>query len=213
FAPIAMLNLVTRQLQSPIAKQCRMTTGPRACLVSRPEISGRSPPSCAAAPLLLAPDDRADGISPLSDRRCRLLGAACRSDVAATRSDQRAECGNNMMADEIADDDFERQFELRRTDPAKFLELMNKLVERRPDDANAYFSRHQAWTRLGRPDPALADLDTALALEDHYVTQRCRGQVLHAWADTAKRSPRWIAPSRWTPKSGRKLWARCSAPI
>ena len=50
-----------------------------------------------------------------------------------------------MMADEIADDDFERQFELRRTDPAKFLELMNKLVERRPDDANAYFSRHQAW--------------------------------------------------------------------
>jgi hypothetical protein len=65
------------------------------------------------------------------------------------------------MDEEIADDDFERQFELRRTDPAKFLDLMNKLVERRPDDGHSYFSRHQAWTRLGRLDLALADLDKA----------------------------------------------------
>jgi tetratricopeptide (TPR) repeat protein len=75
--------------------------------------------------------------------------------------------------------DIDYQFQLRRDDPEKFLELMNGLVEQRPDDPNAYFARHQAWSRLAQLDLALADLDKSLALEDHYVTHRARGRILH----------------------------------
>lgn len=121
-----------------------------------------------------------------------------------------------MMDDKIADDDIERQFELRRTDPAKFLELMNKLVERRPDDAHAYFSRHQAWTRLDRPDLALADLDRSLALEDHYVTQRSKGLVLHEMgryseAIAALNRSEQMDPDEWWQALGPLIRADCHA--
>jgi predicted RNA polymerase sigma factor len=78
----------------------------------------------------------------------------------------------------MADDDIERQFRLRRTAPHQFLDAMNRLVGERPDDPNAYFARHQAWTRLDLLESALADLERSLALEDHYVTHGARGNVL-----------------------------------
>jgi len=83
------------------------------------------------------------------------------------------------MSDEMSQNDIDRQFQLRKTDPEKFLELMNALVAEHPDDPNSYFARHQAWSRLGQFETALADLDKSLDLEDHYVTHRARGRILH----------------------------------
>src|SRR5579863_3525761 len=84
------------------------------------------------------------------------------------------------MADKIEHDDIDRQFHLLRSDPEKFLDLTNQLVEQHPDDPNAYFARHQAWKRLGLLRLALEDVDRSLALEDHYSTHGARGDVLHA---------------------------------
>jgi len=86
----------------------------------------------------------------------------------------------SAMDDESTQEEIDREFQLRRTNPQKYWELTNKRVDLHPDSPNAYFARHQAWERLGRLDLALADLDKSLALEDHFVTRRAKGAVLHA---------------------------------
>ena len=78
----------------------------------------------------------------------------------------------------VTHEDLSAQFKLRDTDPQKYLELADQLVEQNPSDSSAYFSRHQAWTRLGRYDRALVDLDKSLSIEPHYVTYRARGNLL-----------------------------------
>lgn len=88
--------------------------------------------------------------------------------------------GMNAMDDESTREEIDREFRLYRTDPKKFWQLTNKRVELHPDSPNAYFARHQAWKRLGRLDLALADLNKSLAHEDHFVTQRAKGGILHA---------------------------------
>src|SRR5262245_41855053 len=83
------------------------------------------------------------------------------------------------MANEITQDDIDRQFYQLLKDPERFLDLANQLVEQRPDDPMAYFTRHQAWESLGLLDFALADLDKSLALEDFDGTHGARGRILH----------------------------------
>jgi tetratricopeptide (TPR) repeat protein len=120
------------------------------------------------------------------------------------------------MDDEITHDDIDRQFHLLRTDPVKFLALTNKLVDQHPDDANAYFSRHSAWSHLDRPDLALADLDKSLALEDHYVTHRVRGGLLHGMgrheeAIVSLDRSEQMEPERWLEAFGPLIRADCYA--
>jgi tetratricopeptide (TPR) repeat protein len=120
------------------------------------------------------------------------------------------------MDDKITHDDIDRQFRLLRTDPEKFLALTNKLVDQHPDDANAYFSRHSAWSHLDRPDLALADLDKSLALEDHFVTHRARGRLLHGMARyneaiaSLNRCER-MEPESWPEALGPLIRADCHA--
>ncbi len=45
------------------------------------------------------------------------------------------------MGEKITHDDIDRQFNLLRSDPQKFLDLTNEFVEQRPRDAGAYFVR------------------------------------------------------------------------
>jgi tetratricopeptide (TPR) repeat protein len=116
----------------------------------------------------------------------------------------------------MSQDDIDRQFQLRRADPEKFLELMNTLVEQRPDDPNAYFARHQAWSHLAQPDLALADLDKSLALEDHYVTHRARGRILHGLghyreAVAAYDRSQQLGPEQWIGGFGPLFRADCYA--
>jgi tetratricopeptide (TPR) repeat protein len=116
----------------------------------------------------------------------------------------------------MSQDDIDRQFQLRRANPEEFLEMMNALVEQRPDDPNAYFARHQAWSHLTQPNLALADLDKALALEDHYVTHRARGRILHGLGryreaiDAYDRSEQ-LDPAEWKGGFGPLFRADCYA--
>jgi tetratricopeptide (TPR) repeat protein len=118
--------------------------------------------------------------------------------------------------DELSQEEIDRDFVLYRTDPERFLEVTNERVERRPDSANAYFGRHQAWKRLGQLDLALADLDTSLALEDHFTTQRAKGGVLHAMgryreAISCLDRCQLMAPADWPAALGPLLRADCHA--
>jgi tetratricopeptide (TPR) repeat protein len=122
----------------------------------------------------------------------------------------------SAMDDQISQEEMDRQFQLWRTDPQKFWELTNERVERHPDSANAYFGRHQAWERLGRLDLALDDLDKALALEDHFVTWRAKGGVLHAMgryseAIAALDRSEQMKPDEWPQALGPLIRADCHA--
>jgi tetratricopeptide (TPR) repeat protein len=129
---------------------------------------------------------------------------------------RRESDGMSAMDDEISQEEIDRQFRLWRTDPQKFWEVTNERVNRHPDSARAYFGRHQAWERLGRLDLSLADLDRSLALDDHFVTQRAKGGVLHAMGryqeaiaclDRCER----MEPDSWPEALGPLLRADCYA--
>jgi tetratricopeptide (TPR) repeat protein len=125
-------------------------------------------------------------------------------------------CEYDAMDGKITHDDIDRQFYQLRKDPERFLELTNQLVEQHPDDANAYFARHQAWQCLGMSNFALADLDRSLALEDHYVTHRARGRVLRELGryqdaiDAYDRSEQ-LDPEQWIGGFGPLFRADCHA--
>jgi tetratricopeptide (TPR) repeat protein len=120
------------------------------------------------------------------------------------------------MSHKITHDDIDRQFYQLLKEPERFLELANQLVEQNADDPNAYFTRHQAWGRLGVLELALADLDRALSLEDHYVTHRARGKVLRSLGryrdaiDAYDRSQQ-MNPEQWIGGFGPLFRADCYA--
>lgn len=120
------------------------------------------------------------------------------------------------MAKKITLDDINRRHRELWKEPERFLELTNQLVDQNPDDPNAYFARHQAWERLGQSNLALADLDKSLALEDHYVTHRTRGDVLHGLGryreaiDEYNRSEQ-MEPMQWIGSFGPLFRADCYA--
>jgi len=71
------------------------------------------------------------------------------------------------------------QLHLLTSDPRKYLELCHEVVKQNPQDRNAFFVRHQAWSTLGRNDLALADIDKAIALsEPDFFLHHSRGLVL-----------------------------------
>jgi len=69
--------------------------------------------------------------------------------------------------------------DLLTSDPKRFLEIAHEIVAQNPDDQEAYFGRHQAWSNLGRHDLALADIEKAIELgEPHFFLHQHRGLCL-----------------------------------
>jgi tetratricopeptide (TPR) repeat protein len=53
-----------------------------------------------------------------------------------------------------------------RSDPQRYLWIVNQWIDKNPANFHAYFDRHFAWMRMGEPRRALEDLDTAIGLRD-----------------------------------------------
>jgi tetratricopeptide (TPR) repeat protein len=118
--------------------------------------------------------------------------------------------------DKVTDEDIDREFHLRLTDPAKFLELTNKLVAQHPADPHAYYCRHIAWDRFGSPERALDDLDKSLELEDRYVTHTAKGRLLHGMGRYEEAIASWghsqqMEPELWPYEFGPLFRADCYA--
>jgi tetratricopeptide (TPR) repeat protein len=73
----------------------------------------------------------------------------------------------------------EKQFELLRADPQKYLAWADRRIRRNPKDDDAYYDRHHAWEKLGKLDLALSDIDMALSLREHPIIRMVRGDLLH----------------------------------
>ena len=116
------------------------------------------------------------------------------------------------------DDDTYEQSRRWWKQPDQFLDAMNRRVAQNPDDATAYFARHQAWKRLERLDLALADLDTSLTLNDRFTAHEARGDVLrlmgryHEAIEEYNRSEQ-MAPAEWERGFGPLFRADCYAQL
>ena len=69
-------------------------------------------------------------------------------------------------------------YKLLKSDPHRFLALVQEHVRQRPSDPIGYFRRHHAWESVGRRDLALKDLDHCLSLEPDWITFLARGRLL-----------------------------------
>jgi tetratricopeptide (TPR) repeat protein len=66
---------------------------------------------------------------------------------------------------------------LLRTDPQKYLGIVNEWINENPADPQPYFSRHYAWMELGEPRRALDDMNTSIKLEPDRYSYLARGEV------------------------------------
>ena len=77
---------------------------------------------------------------------------------------------------------------IRRSDPQRYLEITNQWIRDNPKNTYAYFSRHHAWLKIGKPEHALDDLNTSIALENEpdALSFLARGQVYRLLGDYRK---------------------------
>jgi hypothetical protein len=141
-----------------------------------------------------------------------------------------AECGGNQLRAywgpesrlrrgnmrKVTSEELLEQHGLLRTEPQRFLALVDQLIQQDPSNPHPYFSRHNAWMRLGRPDLALRDLDTSLRLKSRHGAFEARGNVLRALGrheEAIKDFDRSEAmdPERWADGFGSLFRAECHA--
>jgi tetratricopeptide (TPR) repeat protein len=52
-----------------------------------------------------------------------------------------------------------------RSDPHRYLRIVNEWIRQNPQNHQAYFSRHLVWEKIGAPREAIDDLDKVAKLE------------------------------------------------
>jgi tetratricopeptide (TPR) repeat protein len=92
--------------------------------------------------------------------------------------------------------------ELRRADPQRFLKIVDEWIQENPRNFRPYFRRHFAWSDMGEPRRALADLDKVIELAPSQAAFCARGRVYrqlgeHANALADFRRGEAIDPKEW----------------
>jgi tetratricopeptide (TPR) repeat protein len=64
-----------------------------------------------------------------------------------------------------------------RSDPQRYLRIVNRWIADDPENSRAYFSRHNAWMRIGEPQRALGDLNRAIELKPTPIRFLARAHV------------------------------------
>lgn len=64
-----------------------------------------------------------------------------------------------------------------RSDPQRYLRIVNEWIEDNPENPHAYFDRHFAWMKIGEPLRALGDLNKVIELKPDMVSFMSRGEV------------------------------------
>jgi tetratricopeptide (TPR) repeat protein len=64
-----------------------------------------------------------------------------------------------------------------RSDPQRYLRIVNEWIQDNPENPHAYFDRHFVWMKIGEPLRALRDLDKVIELKPDMVSFLSRGEV------------------------------------
>jgi tetratricopeptide (TPR) repeat protein len=84
-----------------------------------------------------------------------------------------------MIKEPTTSDELLASHKISRTDPQRYLRIVDEWIRKTPDSPHAYFDRHFAWMKIGEPRRALRDLDKAieLASEPDPMSFMFRGRV------------------------------------
>lgn len=64
-----------------------------------------------------------------------------------------------------------------RSNPRRYLRIVNKWIEENPRNPHFYFERHWGWMKIGEPHRALDDLNKVIELDPEPVAFRSRGEI------------------------------------
>ncbi len=67
--------------------------------------------------------------------------------------------------------------ELVRSDPDRYLQIVNGWIAENPANSHAYFDRHFAWMKMGEPGRAIDDLNRVIELNPDQIALLSRGEV------------------------------------
>jgi tetratricopeptide (TPR) repeat protein len=89
-----------------------------------------------------------------------------------------------------------------RSDPQRYLQIVDEWIRDNPNNGDAYYDRHQAWMRIGEPWKALEDLNKAIALREDPAAFAARGSVYRHLGDYHRalddyRRGEAIHPAQW----------------
>jgi tetratricopeptide (TPR) repeat protein len=76
--------------------------------------------------------------------------------------------------------------QILRTDPQRYLRIVNDWIVQNPKNWHAYFDRHFVWSKLGDHQRALDDLNKVIELESEPVAFIMRGEVYRSLGDYEK---------------------------
>ena len=64
-----------------------------------------------------------------------------------------------------------------RSDPQRYLRIVNEWLEENPENSRAYFDRHFAWMKIGESRRAIDDLNKVIELDPHMAAFLARALV------------------------------------
>jgi tetratricopeptide (TPR) repeat protein len=73
-----------------------------------------------------------------------------------------------------------------RSDPQRYLRIVNEWIQDNPENSHAYFDRHFAWMKIGEPLRALGDLNTVIGLKPDMISFLSRGEIHRHLGEYAK---------------------------
>jgi tetratricopeptide (TPR) repeat protein len=104
------------------------------------------------------------------------------------------------MEDPISD--LKTMHHILKTEPQRYLNIVNQKLLKNPDDAYALFQRHMGWMAVGEPGKALEDISKSVELDPGRMglwsrgdLHRQLGQYKEAAADYARAEA--LDPRQW----------------
>lgn len=64
-----------------------------------------------------------------------------------------------------------------RSDPQRYLDIVNKWIVENPKNSHAYYDRHLGWMQIGEPQRALEDLNRVIERDPDPTAFKARGDV------------------------------------
>jgi tetratricopeptide (TPR) repeat protein len=75
-----------------------------------------------------------------------------------------ATSGNEPMKEPTTSEEVLTLHKILRSDPQRYLSIVNNWIDENPENAHALFERHFAWMKIGVPRRAIEDLNKAVEL-------------------------------------------------
>jgi tetratricopeptide (TPR) repeat protein len=105
------------------------------------------------------------------------VATAPRNDEASKKRDKLPSARSKAMKEPTTPEEVKVLHDLLRSDPQRYLQIVDQWIAENPSNSHAYFDRHMAWMKLGDPQRALDDLNMVVQIDPKPVAFWARGDV------------------------------------